>query len=189
MLLVKTATAFTDEAFRKAFLEQAKIYKVQRNADGTVTLGDDGKPYKEELKPEEKYKLKPGQNNKINVYTNGIYNDAELAASYAAQMAQDGVGEIYLVYFPEANNKVSELLIAGYPKFMENSALGLTNATQQIVDISQYYGGSGLNLVGHSRGGSLAAGHEEQHRVVIIVITDGIATGIENHAPKVTIPR
>lgn len=153
MLLVKTATAFTDEAFRKAFLEESKIYKVQRNTDGTIALGDVSKPLKEELKPEEKYKLKPGQNNKINVYTNGIYNDAELAASYAAQMAQDGVSEIYLVYFPEANNKVSELLIAGYQKFMENSALGLTNATQQIVDISQYFGGSELNLVGHSRGG------------------------------------
>lgn len=118
-----------------------------------VSLGDDGKPLKQELKPEEKYTLQPGGNGKINVYTNGIYNEADLAASYAAQMSQANAGEIYLVYFPEANNKISELLIAGYQKFMENSALGLTNATQQIVDLSQYYGGTGLNLVGHSRGG------------------------------------
>ncbi len=153
MLLVNTVTAFTDEAFRKAFLQEAKIYKIQRNDDGTAALDENGKPIQVELKPEEKYNLKPGENGKVNVYTNGIYNDAELAANYSTQMAQNGVGEVYLVYFPEANNMISELLIAGYQKFMENSALGLTNATQQIFDLSEYYGGSGLNLVGHSRGG------------------------------------
>ena len=153
MLLHNTVVAFTDEAFRKAFLQEAKIYKVQRNADGSVALDNDGKPIQVELKPEDKYNLKPAENGKVNVYTNGIYNDAEVATSYATQMAQNGVGEVYLVYFPEANNMISELLIAGYQKFMENSALGLTNATQQIVDLSEYYGGSGLNLVGHSRGG------------------------------------
>jgi filamentous hemagglutinin len=153
MLLNNTVIAFTDEAFRTAFLLKADIYKVQRNADGTATLDDNGNPVMVLLDDEDKKNLQPGANGKVNVYTNGIYNNADLAAAYAAQMGQPDAGDVYLVYFPEANNALSELLIAGYQKFMENSALGLTNSTQEIVNISQDYGASGLNLVGHSRGG------------------------------------
>lgn len=68
-------------------------------------------------------------------------------------MAEAPVGEkIYLVYFPEANNFLSELMIATYQKSLESTALGVTNATQEIVNLSKTYGQDGLNLIGHSRG-------------------------------------
>jgi filamentous hemagglutinin len=47
---------------------------------------------------------------------------------------------------------LSELLVAGYQKFLENSTTGLTNATQQNVDLWKQTGGN-ITLDGHSRGG------------------------------------
>lgn len=114
--------------------------------------GGDGKPLSVPLTQEEKRNLKPDPDGKVHVFANGIFNDQSAAVGYAAQMTQVGDGEIYLVHFPQANNALSELLVAGYQKFMEGSAWGLTNSTQEFVNLMNAYGNSGLALYGHSRG-------------------------------------
>ncbi|MDR1709557.1 MAG: hypothetical protein LBS70_07545 [Candidatus Accumulibacter sp.] len=54
---------------------------------------------------------------KVYVFTNGIFNDPEAAAMYAVQMGEAPEGsEVYVVYFPQAANALSELTIAGYRK-------------------------------------------------------------------------
>jgi len=154
LLLANTLTAFTDESFRKAFLAKAEMYEVIRDDQGKVKLGEDGKPIMRILDETEKLNLKTnGDNKKLNVFTNGIFNTEASAGNYTVQMTEAPVGEkVYLVYFPEANNFFSELLIAGYQKSLEGTTLGLSNATQEIVNLSQTYGQDGLNLTGHSRG-------------------------------------
>ncbi|NOU40466.1 MAG: filamentous hemagglutinin N-terminal domain-containing protein [Methylotenera sp.] len=153
-LLLATITTFTDESFNKAFLTKAQMYEVMRDDEGKLKLGDDGKPVMRVLDETEKLTLKAnGDNKKLNVFTNGIFNDETAAANYSVQMTEAPAGEkVYLVHFPEANNFLSELLIAAYQKNLESSTLGLSNATQEIVNLSQTYGQDGLNLVGHSRG-------------------------------------
>lgn len=154
LLLANTLTTFTDESFRKAFLAKAEMYEVLRDDEGKVKLGDDHKPIMRILDETEKLNLKTnGDNKKLNVFTNGIFNTEASAGKYTVQMTEAPVGEkVYLVYFPEANNFFSELLIAGYQKSLEGTTLGLSNATQEIVNLSQTYGQDGLNLTGHSRG-------------------------------------
>ncbi|MRR52063.1 MAG: adhesin, partial [Rhodocyclaceae bacterium] len=151
---VKVATIFTDEAYRESFLEKARVYKVQRNSKtGKVVIGPDGKPLTVELSQAAKLALKPETGGKINVFTNGINNDLKAAAGYAVQMSELPLGQdIYLVYYPEANNSISELLVAGYQKFLEGSVGDLANATKEVKNLMTTYGESGLNLVGHSRG-------------------------------------
>ncbi|EMR12603.1 surface adhesin, partial [Methylophaga lonarensis MPL] len=154
LLLSSTISTFTDEAFKKMFLVKAEIFEVARDDEGKVVHDSDGNPIMYALDETEKLKLKEnGENKKINVFTNGLFNDESAAASYSVQMSEAPVDEkVYLVYFPEANNFFSELLIAGYQKSLESAVLGNTNATQEIINLSQIYGQDGLNLVGHSRG-------------------------------------
>ncbi|UTO28856.1 filamentous hemagglutinin [Bartonella harrusi] len=47
---------------------------------------------------------------------------------------------------------MSELLVAGYQKFLENNFWGLSNSTQEAKDLMRIYGNSGLQPYGHSRG-------------------------------------
>ncbi|WP_404549502.1 hypothetical protein, partial [Dyella jejuensis] len=54
--------------------------------------------------------------------------------------------------FPEASNALSELLVAGYQKNLENDFFGLTNATVETKDMMLLYGETGLHFDGHSRG-------------------------------------
>ena len=146
MLLLKTATAFTDPAFKAAFLDQAKMYKK------VVVTDEDGKTTTQwqEMTPEEKAAIPPGSHIANNGIFNGGPNDPQPAQNLAEQNSS---GEVdYLVHFPQANNMISELLVAGYQKFLEGSTLGLTNATQQNVDLWNQTGGS-ITLDGHSRGG------------------------------------
>ncbi len=56
------------------------------------------------------------------------------------------------IHFPQANTLVAELLVAGYQKFLESGTTGLTNATQQNVDLIKQTDGD-ITLDGHSRGG------------------------------------
>ena len=68
-------------------------------------------------------------------------------------MSERPPGEaVYLVYYPKADNAISELLVAGYQKFLEGSVGDLTNATQEMKSLMEQYGTEGLNLVGHSLG-------------------------------------
>ena len=100
--------------------------------------------------PEEKAKIPPGSRIANNGIFNGGPNDPQAAQNLADQNSS-GAAE-YLVHFPQANNAISELLVAGYQKFLEGGTLGLTNATQQNVDLWNQTGGN-VTLDGHSRGG------------------------------------
>ncbi len=148
----KEAVKFSDEAYRVAMVEKAEMRKVLRGKDGEVLLAADGKPLSVPLTAEEKRNLKPGADGKVHIFANGIFNDTTAAVGYAAQMTKAGDGEIYLVHFPQANNVLSELLVAGYQKFMEGDAWGLTNSSQEFVNLMNEYGNDGLALYGHSRG-------------------------------------
>lgn len=146
MLVLKAATAFTDATFKAAFLDQAKMYKK------VVVTDQNGKPSTQwqEMTPEEKARIPPGSR----VSNNGIFtggpNEPQAAQNLAKQNSSDAVD--YLVHFPQANNLISELLVAGYQKFLEGGALGLTNATEQNVDLWNQTGGN-ITFDGHSRGG------------------------------------
>ncbi len=154
LLLSATISTFTDEAFKKMFLAKAKVFEVERDDEGNVVRDSEGKPIMHEIDEPEKFRLKVnGENKKLNVFTNGLFNDESAAGAYSVQMAEAPIGEkVYVVHFPDANNFLSELLVAGYQKGLESAALGNTNATQEIINLSQIYGQDGLNLIGHSRG-------------------------------------
>lgn len=152
-LLISTISSFTDEAFRKMFLSKAKIYEVKREKDGTVKTDKNGKPEMTELSEVQKTQLKPSNGQQLNIFTNGIRNSQDNAGKYAIQMAQAPIGEnVYLLYFPEANNLLSELMIAGYQKQLESSTFGITNAGKELMVLATLYGKDSLNLLGHSRG-------------------------------------
>ena len=142
MLVLNAAVAMTDPAFKAAFLDQAKMYKKVVDTKGEVSW--------QEMTPEEKAKIPPGSRVSNNGIFNGGPNDPKPAQNLAEQNSSGGVD--YLVHFPLANNLVSELLVAGYQMFLENSTTGLTNATQQNVDLWKQTGGN-ITLEGHSRGG------------------------------------
>jgi filamentous hemagglutinin len=145
-LLVNAAVAMTAPAFRAAFLDQAKMYKKVRVKDES---GKDSIQW-QEMTPEEKAKIPPGSR----IANNGIFNggpNAPQAAQNLAEQNSSGAAD-YLVHFSQANNLVSELLVSGYQKFLEGVTLGLTNATQQNVNLWNQTGGN-ITLDGHSRGG------------------------------------
>ncbi|OOS02142.1 hypothetical protein B0186_00590 [Canicola haemoglobinophilus] len=97
---------------------------------------------------------------------NGIFNDENAAAKFAWQnyVAQQGKSgkidtriykDVYFVHHPEANNFVSELLVAGYEKMFEGSfgnILGMDNSSLQAKDIMTRYGKDNLFIGSHSRG-------------------------------------
>ena len=59
---------------------------------------------------------------------------------------------LYMVYYPQADNIASELMVAGFQTFLEGNVSDLANATQEVKEFMNIYGESGLNLTGHSRG-------------------------------------
>jgi filamentous hemagglutinin len=137
----QVATKFTDESFRTMFLRDHPLVEITEDENGKTKI--------RQLTDDEK--LQAGSNGKINIAINGIFNDEEAAVQYAKQHA-DNEGPIYAIIFPEANNAISELLIAGYQKFLENDFWGLTNSTQKTKEAMTQYGNEGLDLDGHSRG-------------------------------------
>ncbi|WP_342316327.1 hypothetical protein [Lysobacter sp. FW306-1B-D06B] len=153
------AIKFTDEAYRTMFLEEAKVYVVEKDSEGNLLPP-------RELTQEEKLDLKPAADGKIHIADNGINNildgkepDTRGGANkYADQHSSSGDGPQYFIHFPKAENSVSELLIAGYQKYLESDALGLANATDLTREYMLLYGEDGLHLDGQSRG-SLTVGN------------------------------
>lgn len=84
---------------------------------------------------------------------NGIFTPPEEAAVYAEQHAKDQNVPLYFVVSPQADSAISELLVAGYQKFLENNFWGLTNPTQEAKDLLYIYSNTGLELNSHSCGG------------------------------------
>lgn len=153
MALYRETVKFTDEAYRVTFLQKAEILKVVRNEDGDIVRDEYGNPRTAALTDEEKLALVPGSNGKINVFTNGIFNSGEAAAFYSMQMSEIPPGDhVYLVYYPEASNALSELMVAGFQYFLEGGISDLSNAALEIINLAERYGGDGLHLIGHSRG-------------------------------------
>ncbi|WP_375693641.1 filamentous hemagglutinin [Bartonella sp. AP122HLJHH] len=104
------------------------------------------------LNAEDEQYLQAGSDGKVHVSFNGIFTPPYEAAVYAEQHAENKNEPLYFVVFPEADSAISELLVAGYQKFMENNFWGLTNSTQEAKDLMYSYGLTGLELYGHSRG-------------------------------------
>jgi filamentous hemagglutinin len=146
MLVLQVAVAFTDQAFKASFLDQAKMYKKVPVTDGNGNTTSQW----QEMTPDEKAQIPPGSRIANNGIFNGGPNDPKAAQDLAAQNSSGAAD--YLVHFPQANTWVAELLVAGYQKFLENGTTGLTNATQQNVDLIKQTGGN-VTLDGHSRGG------------------------------------
>jgi len=138
------ATKLTDESYRRMFVEKTVVYEVTKDEQGNI--------HKRALSDEEKLNLKAGTDGKIHIANNGIFNDSAAASKYANQHSTAVEGPQYLIYFPEADNKASELMVAGYQKFLENDFFGLTNASEENKKMMQQYGQQGLQLDGHSRG-------------------------------------
>ncbi|MEQ1527436.1 MAG: hemagglutinin repeat-containing protein [Gallionella sp.] len=105
----KQATVTTDEAYKTMFTKKHSLYEITKNADGTLN--------KNEMNGTDN--LKTGEDRKIHLSTNGIFNSAEAATTYAGQHATDPSTQ-YLIAFPEANSPVAELVVAGYQKYMES---------------------------------------------------------------------
>ncbi|MEG9475375.1 hemagglutinin repeat-containing protein [Mannheimia indoligenes] len=97
---------------------------------------------------------------------NGIFNDENAAAKFAWQnyVAKESKSgnidspihkDVYFIHHPQANNSVSELLVAGYEKMFEGSfgnLLGMDNSSLQAKDIMTKYGKDNLFIGSHSRG-------------------------------------
>ena len=154
MLIYSTAELFIDEAFKTMFVENADVYEVERDKNGNVVNQADGKtPKYRKLTAEELAQLKKLPDGKVHLAVNGIFNDQDAAARYAIQNDKGGKDQgRYFLYFPKTNNFISELLVAGYQKNMENDFWGLTNSTEKFKEVVGQYSGDGLKATGHSRG-------------------------------------
>lgn len=150
----KEMVPFTDEVYRISYLEkEAGIYHVGRGDEGKLLRDAEGRPVLKKLSDAEKEALKPPPGGKLNVFTNGIFNDEDAAAGYAVQMSELPPGEdVYLVYYPEADNAISELMVAVFQKALEGGIADLSNTTQEVKSLMEQHGSDGLKVVGHSRG-------------------------------------
>ena len=149
---VDTLFKYSDEAHKRMFIEEAVLYSVSKNEAGELVYT--------KVPDKDKGHLLTQKDNRVHVFLHGIFNDEAAAAKYSVQNSsntklKETAGkeeQQYFVAFPEANNFISEMLIASYQKFLEGDTLGLTNATQVAVELIKNYGESGLQMDGHSRG-------------------------------------
>ncbi len=162
--LLEEGFKVSDDSYRTMFIKEHPIAVVDRDEKGNTIYKTDenGVPIRDArgqkiphfhyLTNEEKQHLQEGADGKVHVSFNGIFTPLYEAAVYAEQHAENKNEPLYFVVFPEADSAISELLVAGYQKFMENNFWGLTNSTQEAKDLMYSYGLTGLELYGHSRG-------------------------------------
>lgn len=148
---------YADTAYTTMFDIEHPIYRIERNANGTVKMqvGADGvsRPVMRKVTATERANLQAGRDGKVHVSANGIMATAEDAAAYVARQNPDKSSTpMYLVYFPKSDNLATELIIAGYQKLFDNPAWGLTNSTDTVANLAKDYGNKGLELGGFSRG-------------------------------------
>ncbi|MCS3748676.1 filamentous hemagglutinin [Xanthomonas arboricola] len=149
-LVYDQAVKYTDEAYKTMFLKEAKVYVVEKDENGKLLDP-------RELSLDEKYNLEPSADGMVHIADNGINNVLSGANKYANQHSSAD-GPQYFVHFPKASDAFSEILIAGYQKYMESDFLGLANATEVTRGYMLQYGQEGLVLDAHSRG-SLTVGN------------------------------
>uniref|UniRef100_UPI0035D0CB6B hemagglutinin repeat-containing protein n=1 Tax=unclassified Bartonella TaxID=2645622 RepID=UPI0035D0CB6B len=162
--LLEEGFKYSDDSYKTMFIKEHPIAVVDRDEKGNIIYKKDenGEPIEDArgqkipkfhyLTDEEKQHLQEGSDGKVHVSFNGIFTPPYEAAVYAEQHAENKNEPLYFVVFPEADSAISELLVAGYQKFMENNFWGLTNSTQEAKDLMYSYGLTGLELYGHSRG-------------------------------------
>ncbi|WP_039758251.1 hemagglutinin repeat-containing protein [Bartonella queenslandensis] len=162
--LLEEGFKYSDESYKTMFIKEHPLAVVDRDKDGNIIYlkDENGEPIEDArgqpipqfhyLTDEEKKHLQEGSDGKVHVSFNGIFTPPYEAAVYAEQHAKDKNEPLYFVVFPQADSAVSELLVAGYQKFLENNFWGLTNSTQEAKDLMYGYGNTGLELYGHSRG-------------------------------------
>ncbi|WP_375683797.1 filamentous hemagglutinin, partial [Bartonella sp. AP285QHHD] len=162
--LLEEGFKYSDDSYKTMFIKEHPIAVVDRDKDGNILYKKDenGEPIEDArgqkipkfhyLTDEEKQHLQEGSDGKVHVSFNGIFTPPYEAAVYAEQHAENKNEPLYFVVFPEADSAISELLVAGYQKFMENNFWGLTNSTQEAKDLMYSYGLTGVELYGHSRG-------------------------------------
>jgi filamentous hemagglutinin len=150
------AVQYSDEAYRKMFLEKARMFVILTDKAGNVLRDPDGTPKHKELSEAERNNLQAGADGRVHIAENGIVNNENAAAKYAVQHSTSQ-GPQYFIWFPEASNIGSEMLIATYQGFLENPFWGLSNATTATRDAMLRYGKNGLHLDGHSRGSMTVA--------------------------------
>ncbi len=162
--LLEEGFKYSDDSYKTMFIKEHPIAVVDRDEKGNIIYKIDANgqyikdargqkiPKFHYLTDEEKQHLQEGSDGKVHVSFNGIFTPPEEAAVYAEQHAKDKNESLYFVVFPQADSAISELLVAGYQKFMENNFWGLTNSTQEAKDLMYSYGLTGLELYGHSRG-------------------------------------
>ncbi|SPU27769.1 Hemolysin precursor [Candidatus Bartonella washoeensis] len=163
--LLEEGFKYSDEAYKTMFIKEHPIAVVNRDEKGNIIYRKDKHgqyitdsrgqkiPHFHYLTAEEKEHLQAGSDGEVHVSFNGIFTPPEEAAVYAEQHAKNQNEPLYFVVFPEADSAISELMVAGYQKFMENNFWGLTNSTQEAQNLMNAYGNTGLELYGHSRGG------------------------------------
>ncbi|WP_019223691.1 hemagglutinin repeat-containing protein [Bartonella rattaustraliani] len=163
--LLEEGFKYSDESYKTMFIKEHPLAVVDRDEKGQIIYlkDENGVPIRDArgqpipqfhyLTDEEKKHLQEGSDGRVHVSFNGIFTPPEEAAVYAEQHAKDKNEPLYFVVFPQADSAISELLVAGYQKFLENNFWGLTNSTQEAKDLMYGYGNTGLKLYGHSRGG------------------------------------
>ncbi len=162
--LLEEGFKYSDNSYKTMFIKEHPLAVVDRDEQGNIIYEKDenGEPIEDArgqkipkfhyLTEEEKQHLQEGSDGKVYVSLNGIFTPAYEAAVYAVQHAEDKNVPLYFVVFPQADSAISELLVAGYQKFMENNFWGLTNSTQEAKDLMSHYGNTGLHFDAHSRG-------------------------------------
>ena len=177
-MTVKSVEFFTDEAHRIMFKTKPQYYKVTCEAEPCAydpkAGGDPNKNIKvEAIELEEMQELAQAIKNgdmaqgKVVLVVNGILNGQEGQTDRAGQLAIQNTeaikdpatvkdfGEtkptVILLHYPEANNLISELMVAGYEKFLADK-LGYTNYDTSYADKVQQLAPYGLSSEGHSRG-------------------------------------
>ena len=176
-MTVKSVEFFTDEAHRIMFKTKPQYYKVTCEAEPCAydpkAGGDPNKNIKvEAIELEEMQQLAQAIKNgdmaqgKVLLVVNGILNGQEGNTDRAGQLAiqntaindpgtaiQSGETKptVILLHYPEANNFISELMVAGYETFLADK-LGYTNYDTSYADTTRELAPYGLSSEGHSRG-------------------------------------
>ncbi|EJF81739.1 filamentous hemagglutinin family domain-containing protein [Candidatus Bartonella washoeensis Sb944nv] len=154
---LEKAFKYSDEAYKTMFIKEHPIAVINHDEKRRIIYLTDKKgqlsPQYHYLTPDEKQHLQVGSDGKVHVSINGIFNSANGAARYALQHADNKNEPHYFIYFPKSNSVVSELLIAGYQKFMENNFFGLSNSTKKVRNLIIHHGNHGLHFDAYSRGG------------------------------------
>ncbi|WP_455479878.1 two-partner secretion domain-containing protein [Bartonella sp. B23] len=163
--LLEKGFQYSDEAYRTMFIKEHPIAVIDRDEKGKVIYLKDKRgrvfPQYHYLTPEEKQSLQAGSDGKIHIFINGIFTSANKAAAYTLQHADNNNEPHYFVHFPKSNTVLSELMIAGYQKFMENNFFGLSNSTRKVQNLVILNGNDGLHFDAHSRG-SMTVGNALQ---------------------------